>query len=73
MINLVPSAEEWPQIDFDPILPPTTRVQVGRPKKARKRGADEPRDANKLKELVVLQDVQIAMNGVTILGDAKGQ
>ena len=49
LINPMPSADEWPQIDFDLILPPTARVQVGRPKKARKRAADEPRDANRLR------------------------
>ena len=49
MINPMPSADEWPQTDFDPILPPDTRVQVGRPKKARKRAVDEPRDASRIK------------------------
>lgn len=47
-INPIASYEEWPQCDYEPILPPLARVQVGRPKKARKRAADEKKSANKV-------------------------
>ena len=49
MINPMPLANEWPQIDFEPILPPIARVRVGRQKKARKSATNEPQDANRLR------------------------
>ena len=45
MINPMPSFEEWPLTDYDPIDPLAAKVQVGKPKKARKSAANEPKDA----------------------------
>ncbi|XP_077251780.1 uncharacterized protein LOC143891004 [Tasmannia lanceolata] len=43
LIHPMPSMEQWPSLDMDPVLPPPIRRPPGRPKKLRRRDADEPR------------------------------
>lgn len=41
-MQAMPDPDDWPRIDTDEvILPPLMRSRPGRPKKARRRGADE--------------------------------
>lgn len=40
----IPDQSMWVQTGYDPIMPPPMRKQVGRPKKARRRGVDEPKN-----------------------------
>jgi hypothetical protein len=46
----VPSEEQWVKTDMDNIEPPKYRVAPGRPKKARKRGPDEPKNPNRIRK-----------------------
>lgn len=48
-IRAMPGPEEWPRVaDCDEMLPPTVRVQPGRPKKVRRRAPDEPTNPYKI-------------------------
>ncbi|XP_058186543.1 uncharacterized protein LOC131303610 [Rhododendron vialii] len=40
----------WPQTQYDPIMPPPLRVPIGRPKKARRKGEDEPNNPFKTRK-----------------------
>ncbi|KAI8552256.1 hypothetical protein RHMOL_Rhmol06G0252600 [Rhododendron molle] len=42
IIHPIPDQTEWVHTEFDPIVPPPLRRPPGRPKKARRRGPDEP-------------------------------
>ncbi|KAL3516539.1 hypothetical protein ACH5RR_023441 [Cinchona calisaya] len=42
MIVPIPDKSQWIQTDYDPIMPPQMRRAPGRPKKARRKGIDEP-------------------------------
>jgi len=44
----MPEPDEWPKVTVDTILPPLVRTQPGRPKKARRRDADEPQHPYKV-------------------------
>ena len=48
MINPVPGDHDWIETGLTPILPPKCRKQTGRPKKLRRRAADEPRNPYKV-------------------------
>lgn len=43
MIYPIPSEEQWVKTSFVPLDPPTVKKQPRRPKKNRKKGADEPK------------------------------
>ncbi|KAL5810996.1 hypothetical protein ACOSQ4_027564 [Xanthoceras sorbifolium] len=53
-INSIPDESRWPEIEHDDrnangvVEPPQKRTKVGRPKKARRRAADEPRAPTKI-------------------------
>ncbi|KAL5812779.1 hypothetical protein ACOSQ3_027729 [Xanthoceras sorbifolium] len=53
-INPIPDESRWPEIEHDDgnangvVEPPQKRTKVGRPKKARRRAADEPRAPTKI-------------------------
>jgi hypothetical protein len=47
-IHPMPEPDEWPKVTVDTILPPLVRTQPGRPKKARRRDADEPQHPYKV-------------------------
>lgn len=49
-INPIPDKTLWPQTECDPILPPPFRSTIGRPKKARRKGEDEPNNPYKVRK-----------------------
>ncbi|KAF7143885.1 hypothetical protein RHSIM_Rhsim05G0097900 [Rhododendron simsii] len=49
-IKPIPDKSLWPQTDSDPIMPPPSRVPIGRPKKARRKGEDEPNNPFKTRK-----------------------
>ncbi|KAI8564270.1 hypothetical protein RHMOL_Rhmol03G0168400 [Rhododendron molle] len=46
-INPIPDKSLWPQTECDPIMPPPLRSTIARPKKARRKGEDEPNNPYK--------------------------
>ncbi|KAI8568527.1 hypothetical protein RHMOL_Rhmol02G0207700 [Rhododendron molle] len=48
MINPVPGKHDWVKTGSEPVQPPFMRKPSGRPRKLRRRGADEPPDENKV-------------------------
>ncbi|KAF7130221.1 hypothetical protein RHSIM_Rhsim10G0132100 [Rhododendron simsii] len=49
-IKPIPDKSLWPQTQCDPIMPPPLRVSIGRPKKARRKGEDEPNNSFKTRK-----------------------
>ncbi|KAG5566106.1 hypothetical protein RHGRI_001892 [Rhododendron griersonianum] len=49
-IYLIPDKSMWVQTDYDPIMPPPLRKKAGRPKKARRRAVDEPKNPNAIRK-----------------------
>ncbi|KAI8525266.1 hypothetical protein RHMOL_Rhmol13G0217400 [Rhododendron molle] len=49
-IKPIPDKSLWPQTKCDPIMPPPLRVPIGRPKKARRKGEDEPNNPFKTRK-----------------------
>jgi hypothetical protein len=47
-IHPMPRPEEWPKVTIDTILPPLVRTQPGRPRKVRRRAAEEPQHPYKV-------------------------
>ena len=52
-IKAIPSMNYWDEVEADPIHPPAVRRQPGRPKKMRRREADEPRATSTRRGLTV--------------------
>ncbi|KAG5521580.1 hypothetical protein RHGRI_033961 [Rhododendron griersonianum] len=50
MIYPIPDKSMWVQTDYDPIMPPALRKKAGRPKKARRRAVDEPKNPNAIRK-----------------------
>ncbi|XP_058180558.1 uncharacterized protein LOC131299036 [Rhododendron vialii] len=49
-INPIPDKSLWPQTKCDLIMPPLLRSTIGRPKKARRKGEDEPNNPYKVRK-----------------------
>ncbi|KAH7835706.1 hypothetical protein Vadar_029032 [Vaccinium darrowii] len=49
-INPLPDKTMWPKQPYDPIEPPPVRAKSGRPKKARRKGEDEPNNPFKVRK-----------------------
>ncbi|KAI8554265.1 hypothetical protein RHMOL_Rhmol05G0084700 [Rhododendron molle] len=49
-IKPIPDKSLWPQTECDPIMPPPSRVPIGRPKKDRRKGEDEPNNLFKTRK-----------------------
>ena len=50
LIGALPGPELWPCKRTDVILPPIVRIQLGRPRKSRRREVDEPPNPYKLSQ-----------------------
>ena len=72
MINPMPSTNEWLQIDFDPILPPTGEFKLESQKKQGKGQLMNHEMHTDLEELVTTR-CSNCHHGVIIVRDSKGQ